>query len=235
MANRTSHIIRKLFPDDFEELVPAKIRWWRRIDFSIIKTKWGRLLLIVMSPVVLYLGVHYYNHLVTLETQVLTDQAQIEAQLQRRKDLIINLTTTVMDYREHERIMFKYMADKRAGSLEKADILKDALEGRFPDLSKLKPADFEGALAKFMALAEAYPDLKLSSNFQKLMDALVDTENRIVECRMAYNRSCNIYLTYRRQFPQKAYVRLFFGFRTFPFIKVDEDVSSAKWNVDNRK
>ncbi|UCC95279.1 MAG: LemA family protein [Candidatus Omnitrophota bacterium] len=222
--NRISETIKKLFPNDFEELVPVKKHFWQRINLSVFKKGWRFWFAVVSGAFILFYSAHYYNRFVVLETQVLTDKAQIEAQLQRRKDLIINLSKTVIDYAEHERTMFKYMADRRAGSLEKTDKFIDTVkEGGLLEFAKMEASDLEGVLARFMALAEAYPQLKLSSNFQKLMDTLVNIEDRIVERRMAYNSSCNKYGTYIRRFPQKIFAFLF-RFKWHPFVKVDKDV-----------
>lgn len=223
--NRISETIKKLFPNDLQELVPVKKHWWQGIDVSAFKSGWRFWLITLIVVLSVFYSVHYYNCFVALETQVLTDKAQIGAQLQRRKDLIINLTKTVIDYAEHERTLFRYMADRRAGLLEKTDKLIDTIETKkIPTLAKMETGDFKGVLARFMALAEAYPQLRLSNNFQKLMDALVNIEDRIVERRMAYNESCNKYGTYIRKFPQKIFA-FSFGFRRYPFVDVDKDAA----------
>jgi len=168
-----------------------------------------------------------------------TEAAQIEAHLQRRKDLIINLSKTVMDYSTHESRLFRYISDTRSVKADPKEGLKAILAGLGPDqqkglqtiMSKMSTGDFtgiegaslEGMLGSLMALAENYPQLKLSGNFQKLMDALINIEDRIVERRMAYNSACNIYGTYIRQIPQKAYAKLF-GFKQYPYVQVDADV-----------
>jgi LemA protein len=222
-VNRISETIKKLFPNDFEELVPVKKHWWQKIDWSVFKSGWRVWCICLGIALVVFSGVHYYNHFVILETQLLTDKAQIEAHLQRRKDLIINLTRTVIDYAEHERSMFKYMADARADSLKTDEMIEAIKKSGVLNMAKLDAGELEGALARLMALAEAYPELKLSANFQKFMDALVNIEDRIVERRMAYNDSCNKYGTYIRRFPQNAYAGIL-RFRRYPFIEVDKDV-----------
>jgi LemA protein len=224
MANRIADTLKTLFPDDMEILVPAKKHWWETVDWKPVKTGWRFWLISAMMAVSVYMGIHYFNHMVVLETQVLTDMSQIEAQLQRRKDLLINLTRTVIDYAQHEKSMFKYMADTRADSVLDPDkMLNEVKKKGLLDFSKIKETELKGALAGLMALAENYPDLKLSANFQRFMDAIVNIEDRIVERRMAYNSSCNMYGSYLRKFPQKMYAWMF-GFKTYAFVQVDKDV-----------
>ena len=223
--NRISDVIKKLFPKDFDELVPVKRHWWNKIDLSIFKTKWTLIAGGLFIAIYLLAMIHYYNRFISLETNATTDMEQVKVHLQRRKDLMINLTQTVLDYAKHERMMFRYMADKRTDSLNQSKALMAAIKNGGL-LEKIKMGDDAGALAKIMAPAEAYPELKLNSNFQKFMDALINIEDKIVERRMAYNQSANIYGTYVRQFPQIIYAYIF-GQKSerFPYIKVDSDVA----------
>ncbi len=224
-TNRIADTLKTLFPDDMETLVPVKKHWWETVDWTPVRTGWRFWMVSALLAGSAYLGIHYFNHMVVLETQVLTDRSQIEAQLQRRKDLIINLTRTVIDYAEHEKSMFRYMADTRAGSVtDPGKLITEVKKKGLLDFKGIKEADIKGALAGLMALAENYPELKLSANFQRFMDALVNIEDRIVERRMAYNTSCNMYGSYLRKFPQKFYAWTF-GFKQYPFIKVDKDVA----------
>ncbi|MBF0252852.1 MAG: LemA family protein [Candidatus Omnitrophica bacterium] len=224
-TNRIADALKTLFPDDMEMLVPAKKHWWEKVDWSPVVSGWRLWAICLLIAASAYLGIHYYNRMVVLETQVLTDMSQIEAQLQRRKDLIINLTRTVVDYAEHEKSMFMYMADTRAGSISDPEkLINEVKKKGLLDFSAIKEADIKGAMAGVMALAENYPELKLSSNFQNFMDALINIEDRIVERRMLYNTSCNQYGTYLRKFPQMIYAWMF-RFKTYDFIKVDKDVA----------
>ncbi len=235
MTNRISETIKRLFPNELEELIPVKQHWWETIDYEELLQGWRLWAIIGFTAIVIFMSVHYYNRFVVLETKVLTAKAQIEAHMQRRKDLIVNLTRTVIDYSEHERKMFIYMADKRADSLGNSDKISEEINKVFGskgtlsfkdgkvDLSQFNQKDLSSMMAGLMALAENYPELKLSSNFQKLMDALINIEDRIVEMRMAYNESCNIYGTYIRKFPQNVYAFMF-RFGQYPFVSVDEDV-----------
>ena len=182
-------------------------------------------MLLIMLP-----GIHYWNHFINLMTNAQTAEAQIKVQLQRRKDLLINLTTTLLDYAEHERAMYQYTIDKRHSASRKNTALLDELKKTgLADLAKKNMAGtgMASGLAagKIMALAEAYPELKLNENFQKMMEALVTTENMLAERRMFYNEEANKYGTYAMSFPNCIYAFIFrFSAGDFPFVKIDKDV-----------
>lgn len=226
MNRIASETVKKLFPKDFEEFVPVKKHWWQKIDLENLKKKealWITLgLLIIILP-----GIYYWNHFVILLTNAQTAQAQIEVQMQRRKDLLINLTTTLLDYSEHERSMYQYTVDRRQGVSRKNIMLFEELKkAGLADLAKKGAGTIDGATAKLIAIAEAYPELKLSANFLKMMDALVATEDKIAECRMFYNDKANAFGTYAMSFPNCVYAFIFrFSPKKFPFVKVDKDVT----------
>jgi LemA protein len=224
--NRINDVVKKLFPKDFSELVPVKKHWWQNIDMSVFKTKWTIILGGLFIAVYFLAMIYYYNMFVVFETNATTDFEQVKVYLQRRKDLMVNLTQTVLDYAKHERMMFRYMADKRSDSLNQSKAIMSAIKNEGL-LEKIKAGDDAGALAKIMALAEAYPELKLNSNFQKFMDALMNIEDKIAERRVTYNATANAYGTYVRQFPQLIYAKMF-GQRSkrFPYIVVDSDVEN---------
>ncbi len=73
-----------------------------------------------------------------------------------------------------------------------------------------------------MAVAEQYPDLKLSENFQKYMDAILEFENKIAELRMDYNDSVNEYSTVKDQFPGNIFADIL-KFKEFEYFRLDID------------
>lgn len=227
MSRIIADTVKRLFPDEFDELIPVRKHWWQKIDFENLKRKEALWIILGISLVALP-GIHYWNKFVVLLTNAQTAQAQIEVQLQYRKDLLINLTTTLVDYAEHERAMYQYTIDRRQGASKKSIMLLEELKKTgLADLANKNIAGIDGAAAKILALAEAYPELKLSANFLKMMDALVTTENKIAECRMAYNEAANKYGTYAMSFPNSIYAFIFrFSSKDFPFVKVDNDVGA---------
>ena len=191
MSDLMSGTVKRLFPKDFEEVAPGKQPWWQKIDLENLKSFEALLVLLVILLVAVP-GIHYWNRLITLYTNTRTAEAQIKVIMQRRKDLSINLTTTLIDFAERERILYQYTIDARHGTPKKnRALLHELKKTGLVDLSKqnLPKPDLAANLVtgKLIALAEAYPDLKLSGNFQKMMDALIATEDKLAERRMFYN------------------------------------------------
>ena len=152
-----------------------------------------------------------YNRFVSQEEAIKAQWAQVENQLQRRNDLIPNLVETVKGYAAHEQAVFQAVADSRA-----------RLAGaRTPD-EKIEAANAQSsALARLLAVVENYPQLKANEQFNRLMDELAGTENRIAVERMRYNERVQAYNTSRRQFPANVTARVF-GFKEYPFFKAPE-------------
>jgi len=126
-----------------------------------------------------------YNRIVSEEQQVESAWSQVENQLQRRADLIPNLVETVKGYARHEKGVFDDIANARAamlGASSRADKIQSANQ-------------FEGAISKLISLSEAYPQLKADANFQRLMDELAGTENRLAVERKRYNEAVQQYNT----------------------------------------
>src|SRR6185436_6283998 len=133
---------------------------------------------IILGIVVLALlwAVAIYNGLVRRRNMVAEGWSGIEAQLKRRADLIPNLVETVKGYATHERTTFDELTRMRsqAGSQDPAQ--RAAAE-----------TAITAAIGKVMAVAEAYPDLKASANFQSLQKDLGDLEDQIQLARRYYN------------------------------------------------
>jgi LemA protein len=152
-----------------------------------------------------------YNRFVSQEEAIRAQWAQVENQLQRRNDLIPNLVGTVKGYAAHEQAVFKAVADSRA-RLAGARTPEETIEAANAQSS---------ALARLLAIVENYPQLKANEQFNRLMDALEGTENRIAVERMRYNERVQAYNTQRRQFPANITAGLF-GFKEYPFFKAPE-------------
>jgi LemA protein len=164
----------------------------------------------ILAVAVIVLGWFWnaYNSIVTLDENVNQSWAQVENQLQRRFDLIPNLTETVKGYAKHEQDVFGRLADARsryAGATNAKD--KIAAAGAL-----------DSALARLMVIVENYPDLKASEQFTRLQDELAGTENRIAVERMRYNDPVKSYNLTLRRVPYMFYARIF-GFDNRPYFE----------------
>ena len=110
-----------------------------------------------------------YNTFTGQEEALKTALAEVQNQLQRRNDLIPNLVETVKGYADQERDIFTAIADSRARMMS----------AKTPD-EQIEAANAQtSALSRLLAVVENYPQLKSDANFQRLMDELSGTENRI--------------------------------------------------------
>jgi len=130
----------------------------------------------VIALVILFV-VAQYNRLVRLNITVDEAFAQIEVQLKRRADLIPNLVETVKGYAKHEQGTFDAVVAARAKATSASTVA---------DVAAADGA-VTTALRGLLAVAEAYPDLKASSNFLSLQEELSTTENKVSFARQFYN------------------------------------------------
>jgi LemA protein len=157
-----------------------------------------------------------YNRFVSQEEAIKAQWAQVENQLQRRNDLIPNLVESVKGFAAHEEGIYKDLADARSR----------LLAARSPDETIQAANQQTSALGRLLAVVENYPQLKANEQFNRLMDELSGTENRIAVERMRYNERVQEYNTARRQFPDNVTARLF-GFNEYPFFEAPADAKQV--------
>jgi len=130
-----------------------------------------------------------------LDEQAQQAQQNIQAQLQRRADLIPNLVNTVKGYAQQEVTVFTNVADARAR-------LNGAIKSGDPAQMADANNQMNSAIGRLLVIAEAYPQLKSDQNFLRLQDELTGTENRLATSRTDYNEAVRQYNAYIRTFPQ---------------------------------
>lgn len=175
-------------------------------------------LIIIGIVVVLVLGVIFiYNSLVRLKNR--TDEAwsDIDVQTKRRYDLIPNLVDTVKGYAKHERELFERVTKART---EAINAQGPAEQGKAENM-------LTDALKSVFAVAENYPDLRATENFQKLQDELSDTENKIMAARRFYNANVRDLNTKIETFPTNL-VNAVLRFQKREFFELDEADAAAK-------
>jgi LemA protein len=140
-------------------------------------------------------GCQNYDTLVTKDQAAETAWADVEAQLQRRMDLVPNLVATVKASAKHEEQTLKEVADARASATSiklSADDLSDP--AKVAAFEKAQD-NLKGSLSRLMMVNEQYPDLKANAAFHDLQVQLEGTENRILRAREQYNAAVGDYNT----------------------------------------
>jgi len=152
------------------------------------------ILWIVVAAVVLIvvlLLIATFNRLVRLRNRTENAWAQIDVQLKRRADLIPNLVETVKGYAAHERETFEAVTNART----------QAQQARTVEERAQAEGVLGAALGRLLAVAEAYPQLRATENFQDLERQLQDTEGKIAVSRQVYNDTVLTYDTALETFP----------------------------------
>ena len=182
---------------------------------------WVVIVILAILVLVALLLVGVYNRLVRNRNAAVNAWAQVEVQLKRRHDLIPNLVETVKGYAAHERGVFEEVTAART----RAQLAQTPAES----------AQAEGilsqALGRLFAVAEAYPDLKATQNFQELQGQLEGTENQIARAREGYNDAVLAYNNSIQTFPGTVLAGPF-GFREREFFQVETPTDREPPQVD---
>src|SRR5579884_2064002 len=152
----------------------------------------------VVIIVVLYL-IYSFNGLVRLNQQADEAWSDITVQLKRRYDLIPNLVNAVKGYAAHEKTVFEDVTKARTQAISAQSVA---------DTAKAEN-QFQQTMKSLFAVAENYPDLKASQNFQELQAELTDTEDKIQASRRFYNGVVRDFNTRRTTFPTNIFAGMF--------------------------
>ena len=174
----------------------------------------GVIILIVVGGIGWAIGIN--NQLVGQEQLVNEKWAQVQNVYQRRADLIPNLVETVKGYARHEKGVFDDIANARAamlGASSRADKIQSANQ-------------LESAIGKLISLSEAYPQLKADGNFQRLMDELAGTENRLAVERKRYNDAVQQYDTDIKRIPGAWWAKIG-GFQPKEYFKAESGTKAV--------
>jgi LemA protein len=163
------------------------------------------LLLVIVLPLI-----GTYNSLVQKEEGVDTSFADLDAQLQRRFDLIPNLVNAVRATLEQEQEVFGEIARARQNYAGAAST-EDRVEAG---------GQLESALSRLLVIMENYPTLRSNDNVRDLQVQLEGTENRINQSRRDYNGVVRDYNVSIRRFPRSILAGMF-GFDRKPLFEAD--------------
>jgi LemA protein len=179
------------------------------------------IVLVVILVVLALIVVGLYNRLVRYRNRVDNAWAQVEVQLKRRWDLIPNLVETVKGYAAHERGVFEEVTAARTR----------AQQAQSPAESAQAEGILSQALGRLFAVAEAYPDLKATQNFQELQAQLSETEDKVAVSRQVYNDTVLTYHNAIQTFPGTLLAGPF-GFTKREFFEVEDEAQRAAPVVD---
>ena len=206
--------------------------------FAAVRQRRFLILIFTLIAVMAAGSIYCYNLLVQTEQDVLSARGKVAAMEQRRNDISINLSKAVFDYSRHERSVFTGVVALRSLLSEKGmkgpELKELAKNFKLPETSvpgmgpeKLAGALPASALGRILAIAEQYPDLKLSATFQNLMTALIEVEKDLATERIRFNDAVNIYTTNVAKFPINFHAWLF-GFESRPYFEATGDAKSFK-------
>jgi LemA protein len=169
---------------------------------------------VVLAIIVIIIlwAIGVYNGLVGMRQRVNQAYADIDVQLRQRHDVVPNLVETVKGYAAHER-----------GTLDEVVKARNtAVAAQGPAQQAAAENMLTGALRQLFAVAEAYPDLKASANFQQLEAELTDLENKIAASRRFFNNAVQEYNTGIQRFPAALFASTF-GFAPKNFFDLGDE------------
>jgi len=170
----------------------------------------GAVAVLVILPLIVS-----YNGMVNKQASVDQSFADLDAQLQRRNDLIPNLVAAVRGALNQEQAVFGELAQARA-----------AYSGASTPSQKFDASNqIESGLSRLLVIVENYPDLHSSANIQDLQTQLEGTENRIAQARRDYNGVVTSYNASIRRFPRSVVAGLF-GFDAKPLFQATPGASA---------
>jgi LemA protein len=140
-----------------------------------------------------------YNRLVALRNRCENAWSQVDVQLRRRYDLIPNLVEIVKGYASHERATFEEVTKARTAAQSADGVAEQA---------RAENA-LTGAIGRLFAVAEQYPQLRATENFQQLQSDLTDTEQKIAVARQVYNDTVQTYDTALETVPTNVIAGIF--------------------------
>ena len=169
------------------------------------------MILIAVLALVGLILVWLYNKLVRLRNRAENAWAQVDVQLRRRADLIPNLVETVKGYAAHEKTTFEEVTKARTAAQQAQGPAEQA--GAQNMLTE--------AIGKLFAVAEQYPELRATENFQQLQAQLDETESKIAVSRQIYNDTVLTYDNALETVPTNVVAGLF-RFKPREYFEVDE-------------
>ncbi|MDX6651563.1 MAG: LemA protein [Solirubrobacterales bacterium] len=163
----------------------------------------------VIVAVIAFIAIR--NSMIGSRNRVEEAWSGIDVQLKRRHDLVPNLVESVKGYAAHEKQLFENVTRARA----------EAMAARTPEQAGPAENHLSSILGDLRAVAEAYPQLRATENFQQLMRSLTEVEDEIQASRRIYNSNVQSYNTKIQIFPNSI-VASSGGFKPRQFFEVTD-------------
>jgi LemA protein len=180
---------------------------------------------VTMITISILASISGYNKMVKMNENVGSVWANVEAQYQRRLDLIPNLVNTVQGYANFEKSTLTAVIEARAKATS-VNINPDKLDENSLKNFQDAQGGLSSALSRLMVVVEQYPDLKANQNFRELQAQLEGTENRINVARMDFNAAAKDYNTYIQTFPRNIIAGMF-GFGKKAYFQAETGAEKA--------
>jgi LemA protein len=177
---------------------------------------WVIVIIVVVVALLLLLLVYLYNKLVRERNRTQNAWSQVDVQLRRRYDLIPNLLESVKGYASHERATFDEVTRARTAAQQAQTV---------PEQAQAENA-LTAAIGRLFAVAEAYPQLRATENFQQLQQQLTDTEQKIAVSRQVYNDTVLTYNNSIQTVPTNVIAGMF-HFEPRTFFEIEDPVREA--------
>jgi LemA protein len=174
------------------------------------------IVVIVVAVLLLLILVSLYNKLVRLRNRAENAWAQVDVQLRRRYDLIPNLVEAVKGYAAHERGTFDEVTKARTAAQQAQTVEQQAQAENV----------LTAALGRLFAVAEAYPQLRATENYQQLQEQLAETEQKIAVSRQVYNDTVLSYDNALETVPTSLIAGLF-NFQPRAYFETDDATRQA--------
>ena len=181
---------------------------------------WAVIIIVVVIVLLILFLIGIYNGMVRARNRVDESWSGIDVQLKRRHDLIPNLVETVKGYAAHEKEVFENVTQARAA----------AMGAQGPAQSAQAEGMLSSALGRLFAVAEAYPVLRATENFQQLQAELTNTEDQIAGARRIYNGNVQQFNTKIQTFPAAVFAGMF-GFTKREFFELESTADREVPNV----
>ena len=168
---------------------------------------------LIVVGILLLLGLIFVlirNSIIGSRNRVDEAWSGIDVQLKRRHDLVPNLVETVKGYAQHEQQTFEKTTQARAAAMQAASVQQ----------TQQAEAQLSGALAEVRAVAENYPELRATENFQRLQADLNEIEDEIQAARRIYNSNVQAYNTKIQIFPNSVVAGMG-GFQAREFFEIE--------------